>query len=318
MRVVRIHLQRDALAGHALERGHASAATLGALSLFIALGALPYAARGDWTLGAQATLRHDDNVGNALSAPNIIEDTEIGARLSIFQLFPVGEGYSVTAGADLGGEAFYKLTGLNDASLDAVFALKKKWGLGPFAPWARVGVSMGRSSYDASYRDTWNYRVTLASGRRLDERWNLWAEYAFERRAAKTQDEEVAGLSGDAYSQSSHNIGANLEYAVSERTFLAFGLFARHGDVVSTTGATAEGVPANFLSARALAEDPAFGPDFYAYRLTGTTYGLRVGVNYTPTPHSSIGCGFERFETHASGGNNYTKSVPEVTWIYRF
>ena len=293
---------------------HISAATLGTLSLFILLGALPYAARGDWTVGAQANLRHDDNVGNAQSRPDIVEDSTIGARLSIFQLFPVGESYSVTAGADLGGEAFYKLTGLDNASLDAVFALKKKWGLGAFVPWARAGVSMGRSSYDDSYRNAWIYRATLASGRRIDERWNLWAEYAFERQAAKTQDEEVPGLSGDAYSQSSHNIGANLEFAVSERASLAFGLLARHGDVVSTT----EPGPRTFIASRALAEDPAFGPDFYAYRITGTSYGFRVGINYAPTSHSSLGCGFERLETHAYEGNSYTKSVPEITWTVAF
>jgi hypothetical protein len=313
MRVVRSHVQRNVLAGYALERGHISAATLGALSLFILLGALPNSARGDWTLGSQASLRHDNNVGNAESPPNIIADSTIGARLSIFQLFPVGESYSVTVGADLGGEAFYRLTGLNNASADAVFALKKKWGLGPFVPWARVGVSVGRLSYDDSYRNAWDYRATLASGRRIDERWNLWAEYAFERRAAKTRDEEVPGLSGDVYSQSSHTIGANLEYAVSERAFLALGLLARHGDVVSTTGPGAE----ILFASRALAEDPAFGTDFYAYRLTGTSYGFRVGINYAPTPHSLLGCGFERLETHAYE-SSYTKSVPEITWDYRF
>jgi len=69
---------------------------------------------------------------------------------------------------------------------------------------------------------------------------------------------------------------------------------------------------------RALAEDPAFGPEAYAYKLTGTTYGFRVGVNYAPTPHSLLGLGFERLNTHADGGNSYTKSVPEITWDYRF
>jgi hypothetical protein len=314
MRAVRSHVQRNALAGHALERGHISAATLGSLSLFILLGALPNPARCDWTLGAEASLRHDTNVGNAESPPNIIPDSTIGARLSIFQLFPVSGSYSVTVGADLGGEAFYRLTGLNNASADAVFALKKKWGLGPFVPWARVGVSAGRLSYDDSYRNAWDYRATLASGRRIDERWNLWAEYAFERRSAKSPDEEVPGFSGDAYSQSSHTIGANLEYAVSERAFLALGLLARHGDIVSTTG---RGTQILFAS-RALAEDPAFGTDFYAYRLTGTSYGFRVGINYAPTPHSLLGCGFERLETHAYEGDIYTKSVPEITWDYRF
>jgi hypothetical protein len=297
-----------------LERGRVSAGTLGAFAASIVLGAMPYAARGDWTLGAEADLRHDDNVGNAQSSSDIVGDSTLDARLSIFQLFPLGEGYSVTVGGDLGGEAFRRLTGLNNASVDGTFALKKKWGLGAFTPWARAGVSAGRWSYDDSYRNAWDYRATLASGRRIDERWNLWAEYAFEHRAASPRPQEVPGVSGDAYSQDSHHVAVNMEYSLSENSFLALGLLGRHGDVVSTTRAGAQ----IYNASRALAEDPAFGPEAYAYKLTGTTYGFRLGFNYSPTSHSLLGCGFERLETHADGGNRYTKSIPEISWDYRF
>jgi hypothetical protein len=307
-------MQRDALAGHAFQCGPDSAATRRVFAILLILIAMPYAARSDWTVGADASVRHDNNVGNAESRSDIAPDSIIGARLSIFQLFPLGESYSVTVGSDLGGESFHRLTGLSNASVDGILALKKKWGIGALAPWARAGVSVGRLSYDDSYRNAWDYRATLASGRRIDERWNLWAEYAFERRAASAQEEEVPGLSGDAYSQDSHNIAINMEYSLSERAFLALGLLGRHGDVVST----ASPGPKVFYAAHALAEDPAFGPAFYAYRLTGTTYGFRVGLNYAPTAHSLLGCGFERFDTHADGGNRYTKSVPEITWDYRF
>jgi hypothetical protein len=311
---VQSDVQRDALAGHALERGQVSAATLSAIAGLIVLGATPHAAGSDWTLGAQAGLRHDNNVGNAQSSYDIVEDSIIGARLSIFQLFPLGESYSVTLAGDLSGESFHRLTGLSNASVDGAFALKKKWGLGAFAPWARLGVSIARSNYKDSYRNAWIYRATIASGQRIDERWNLWTEYAFERRAASAQMQEVPGLSGDAYSQDGHNVAVNVEYSLNENTFLALGLLARHGDVVSTTGGSAQ----IFYASRALAADPAFGPEAYAYRLTGTTYGFRVGINYAPTPHSLLGCGFERLDTHADGGNSYTKSVPEITWDYRF
>ena len=297
-----------------MERGQPSAATLGAFAASIVLGAIPYAARSDWTLGAAAGLRHDDNVGNAQSSSDIVGDSSIDARLSIFQLFPLGESYSVTVGGGLNGEAFRKLTGLDNVSLDGTFALKKKWGLGAFAPWARAGVSVGRSNYDDSYRNAWHYRATVASGRRVDERWNLWAEYAFDRRASNPRTQEVPGLSGDAFSQDSHNLAVNLEYSLNERTFLALGVLARHGDVVSTTGDSEK----DYYAARALAQDPAFGPDAYAYRLIGTTYGFRVGINYAATPHSLLGCGFERFDTRADGGNRYAKSVPEITWNYRY
>lgn len=276
---------------------------------------MPYAARSDWTLGTQAGLRRDSNVGNAQLASDIVADSSLNARLAVFQFFPLDKGYSVTLGGNLGGELFRKLTGLNSAFLDGTLELKKKWGLGAFAPWARAGVSVGRSSYDDSYRNTWNYRAALASGRRIDGRWNIWAEYAFERLAASTQMGEESGLSGDAFSQDSHNIAAHVEYSLNESAFLAIGMSARHGDVVSTT--TEDNLGA-YYAARAIAQDPAFGPEAYAYKLTGTSYGIRAGINYSPTAHSLIGCGFERLQTHADGGNDYMKSIAEITLDYQF
>jgi hypothetical protein len=265
-------------------------------------------------VGAEAGVRHDDNVGNAQFSSDRTADTIIDARLSIVQLIPLGESYSMTVGADVSGESYFHITGLNNGSVEGVLALKRKWGLGAFAPWARAGISVARSSYADSYRNAWIYHATLASGRRIDERWNVWADYGYERRAASTQPEEVPGLSGDAFSETSHKAALHVEYSLNESAFLTVTFLGRHGDVVSTTMPGAN----LYYDAHALAEDPAFGPEAYAYRLTGTTYGFRAGVNFTPTAHSLLGVGFARFDTRADGGTDYTKSIPQITWNYSF
>ena len=203
----------------------------------------------------------------------------------------------MTVGGELGGESFHTLEGLSNASLRGVFALRKKWGVGAFAPWARFGASAGRVDYHDDYRNAWAYRATLAAGRRIDERWNLWADYAYERRAANPHVEEISGLSGDAFSQDSHSLTANFEYTLSERCILTIRLLDRHGDVTSTMEPNTK----TYYSARALAEDPAFGPEDYAYRLFGRSYGFRAGISYSPAAHSRLGFGFERLETHADG-----------------
>jgi hypothetical protein len=41
-------------------------------------------------------------------------------------------------------------------------------------------------------------------------------------------------------------------------------------------------------------------------------------VEYSLNAHNLIGCGFQRLETHAEGGNRYADSMPELTWNYRF
>jgi hypothetical protein len=291
-------------------RDRTLAAGLSAVLLFC----VPDLARSDWTLGTDAQLRHDNNVGNAGDYDDIVGDTIVDARLSMFQLFPIGENYSLSVGGDLSGESYDDLKGLNNASLGGSLGLKRKWGLGAYAPWARIGLSIERSDYNDDYRNATVYRTTLSGGQRLDERWNLWAEYAYERRAAAGQPDVAPGISGDAFSQTTHNLNANVQYAFSERTYLVFALLARYGDVVST----AQPSQAIFTASRAVAADPAFGPDDYAYKLTGTTLGFKVGINYSPTPHNLLTLGFERLDTHADGGNSYTKSILEVSWAYRF
>jgi hypothetical protein len=300
--------------GNALHRGQLSIATLITCVYAILMASVPCSAYGDWNVGAEARVLHDNNVGNAQYYSDIVSDTIVDATLSVFDLFPIGEGYSFTAGADLNGEHYNRITGLSNATAGVSAALKKKWGLGAFAPWARVELSAAHSDYQDDYRNAGIYRGKLASGKRIDDRWNLWAEYFYERVSAASQPEEVPGISGDAFSQSSNNLSLNVEYSAYAHTFLDLGLIYRHGDIVST----GEGGYQIANYARAIAEDPAFGPEDYAYRLSGTTFGFKAGASYSLTAHSLVGLDFRRFDTHAYDGNGYTKSIVEITVDYAF
>jgi hypothetical protein len=312
---VRRHAQSLSVAGEPLPHRHFGTVSISAVVLFMSSIATPCSARSDWNIGTEASVRHDDNVGNAENADDIVADTIVAARLSLFQSFAVAESYSFTVAGDLSGEHFNRLDGLNNASVDASFALKKKWGLGAFAPWARATLSVARSHYDDNYRSAWIYRAALASGRRIDERWNVWIDYAFERNTAINRLPEVTpGLSSDVFGGNNHNLAFTVQYSLIDTVALAIAAQARSGDVVSTTSPGAQ----VYYASRAVAEDETFGSEYYAYKLRGTSYGFRVGINYSPSAHSLIGGGFRRIQTHAQGGNNYTKSIPELTWDYRF
>jgi hypothetical protein len=286
-------------------------ASLPALLIFCAAS---HTARSDWTVATAAALSHDDNVGNARDYRDQVSDSSASGNASALQLLPIGESYSLAAGGELSGQIYDHLTGLRNASIDGLLSLKKKWGLGAFAPWARAGISVGRSNYEDGYRDATIYRASLELGKRVDERWNLAMKYAFERSAATPRESEIYGLSGDAFSRTGRSFKANAEYSLGERFSISLGSLLRHGDVVSTTQIAAY----NYVYSKAVAPDPTFGPGAYAYRLNGTTYGARLGAQYSLTAHSLIGCGFQRLETHAQGDNNYTDSMPELTWNYRF
>ncbi|HEX3398523.1 MAG TPA: hypothetical protein VHS76_17585 [Steroidobacteraceae bacterium] len=265
-------------------------------------------------MATSAALSHDGNVGNAQSYASIVADSSAAASASLLQLISIADGLSLSAGGDLSGQLYERLSGLNNASIDGLLSFKKKWGVGAFAPWARAGVSVGRTDYADRYRDATLYRASLEAGKRIDERWNVWAKYAFERRRAAPAEYEIYAASSDAFSGEGRSFKAGVEYQLSERLSLSLGSILRHGDVVSTS----QPGPTVYAYSKALAPDPTFGAGAYAYRLDGTTFGARIGANYALTVHNLIGIGFQRLETHAQGGNNYSDSLSELTWIYRY
>jgi hypothetical protein len=278
------------------------------------LNFLPNRALADWAVTTQARLSYDENVGDAQSSDDIVADSIVSATASVYQLLPLDDRYSLTILGNLDGELFHRLNGLSNASLGGGLLLRRRWGLGALAPWARLGLQAARTDYRDDYRNGWLYRGTLEAGRRVAERWNLRAQYAWERRTAQTQPQEVAGISGDAFSTSSNSLTAAIEFSLSESTYLDLGLAARHGDVVSTTLDHY-----NQLSAsRAIAADPAFGGIAYAYKLTATTLGVNLGIKYAPIAHGLLGFEFRRSEARADGGNYYLKSLLALTWDYGF
>jgi hypothetical protein len=284
------------------------------LSALLVFCAVVHTARSDWILATAAALNRDNNVGNAENTASRVADSRTEANLSLLQQIPLGDGFSLSAGGDLSGQLYDHLSGLNNASIEALLTLKKKWGLGAFAFWSRAGISVGRVDYDDRYRDATLYSASLEVGKRLDERWNVWSKYAFERRRATPAESDLYGVSSDVFSQRGRSFKAGVQYSWSERLSLSLGSLLRHGDVVSTTQPGA-GI---YASSEAVALDPTFGPGAYAYRLLGTTFGARLGVEYSLTAHSLIGFGFQRLDTHARGDNNYGNSMPELTWNYQF
>jgi hypothetical protein len=281
---------------------------------------MPLAARADWTrsdwmIATTTVLRHDDNVGNARGEYNMVGDYAASGKLSLFDSLQLGDSYSLALGGNVSGEVYDHLIGLRNGSLDAVIALKRKFGVGALAPWLRVEVSAGKTNFDDGYRDSTAYRAAAQFGKRINERWNYWGEYLFERHLVTAVAAQVyAPISTDVFSGHGRNLIGNVEYTLSERITISAGAQLRHGDVVSTQYPTIY----TYLNARAAVADPTFGPNQIAYRLFGTSYGLRAGINLALNAHNLLGIGVQRNETHALGGNDYTDTVPDMIWNYRF
>jgi hypothetical protein len=285
-----------------------------ALLCAIPLLCAPPVALAEWVGNAEAGIRQDSNVNNAELDNDIAGVSALSAGASATGFFPLEAGNSLSITGESRGEMFDHYTGLNNVSLGAALAFRKKWALGPYAPWTGLSLSSARLNYANNIRSGWRHQAAIRGGQRIFERWNVLAEYMLERRTANTLPPDQPGMSTDVFTQSSRAMTLAAEYTWSDSLFFSLGSLLRHGDVVSSTRRARK----IYSVSKALADDPVFGPDFYAYRITGTTYGLNVDMNIALAPHSLLHASVLRQVTHAEGENNYAKSVQMVSWNYNF
>jgi hypothetical protein len=268
----------------------------------------------EWVGNTEVEIRHDSNINNAQLANDIAGVSALSADISATGFFPLEDGNSLSISGESRGEAFNNYTGLNNISLGAALAFRKKWALGAYAPWTGLSLSSAQLNFANNIRNGWRHQAAIRGGKRIFERWDVRAEYMVERRTADTLPPDQPGISGDVFSQTSRAMTLNAAYIWSDSMFFTFGSLLRHGDVVASTRETTNIIYAS----KAIADDPVFGPHFYAYRMNGTTYGLNVDMNFAVTPGSLLRASVSRQVTHTEGDNNYARSVQMISWNYNF
>jgi hypothetical protein len=285
-----------------------------AFCLVIPLLCISPIASAEWDGNTDVGIRHDSNINNAQLANDIAGVTALSADVSATGFFPLENGNSLSITGESRGEAFNHYTGLNNISLGAALAFRKKWALGAYAPWTGLSLSSTHLNFANNIRNGWRNQIAIRGGKRIFERWDVRAEYMVERRTANTLPQDQPGISGDVFSQTSRAMTLNAEYTWSDSLFLTFGSLLRRGDVVASTRETTKIIS----SSQAIAMDPVFGPNFYAYRMNGSTYGLNVDMNFAVTSSSMLRASISRQLTHTEGDNNYAKSVQMISWNYNF
>jgi hypothetical protein len=271
-------------------------------------------ALAQWALDTELALRHDSNLSNARLSADIVSDTLLMVAASASRFVPLEGGAGVLWQGRVAGERHEHTRGLNNVSAGGTVTLRKKWGLGAFAPWGSLSWSSARAAYDSSARNGWLHQLTLAAGRRVHERVDLSASFGYEARTAHAQPERRPGVSGDAFSQRARTLGLDASYAIDSDVVLNLLARIRRGDVLSTTRPNRTILNAS----SAIAADDAFGPGFIAYRLPGTTYGLGVDLGYTLSNRSQLSAGVQRYLTRTGSGNNYAKTTVALTWTASF
>ena len=283
-----------------------------ALSALIALSVAPCHAEKVYDF--EAGFVYDSNLPRAPEGDDKASDTAATARLSGGWRGALGERSSWSATAFARGAKFVRFDGLDTASIGVAVSASTKFGLGAYVPWARAAATAAQESYNESGRNGVRTTAELRTGKRFTEALELSGGARYDHFRASHTEGRVPGYSGDVWSGSGRSVFARADYSFDERWLVYADASLRHGDFVSSTRPD----PEILEYASAVRRDPAFGPDYVAYRLQGRTQAFALGVNRALGPHSSLDFSVARAVARTDSDIQYATSQAFVTYVYSY
>lgn len=278
------------------------------------LAAAAFAAQAQWTFDLGAERMHDDNLSRAQSAADIVGDSAARFSLSAARLL-LSDGLSTVAlSGDARAVAYDSIHGLSHVALGGTLSWRRKLGLGLTVPWLEGSLSASREAYRESIRDGNRFEAMLAGGWRFSETFQAVAGGRYDRYDSRNNAPLVPGIPGTPFDLQGRSLFARAALDASERLQLSLGFALRSGDVVSSSRRNF----AIFRASNAISADPAFGADYFAYRLSGaTTRSVSLGASWAIDNRSSINASLAAERTRADQGLNYSGNLVGISYLYR-
>ena len=184
----------------------------------------------------------------------------------------------------------------------------------PPTPWVSVTVNAAHDDYRGDIRDSDRLEAGVEFGGRLGTDFDASFGVASDRRWARNDDPVVPGISGKVFDLRGQSAFARAAYDVTERLQVGGRLSVRRGDVESTTRPNLD----IFLASAAIAADPTFGSDFFAYRMRGTTRTASLNASWALSDRSSLNFGYAVASTASYDDLNYLSRVGSILLAFRY
>ncbi len=216
---------------------------------------------------------------------------------------------SLQYGADAGWETCPKYDGLDRVLAGVQFSVRRKVGLGPFAPAFRAEVS---------YTGNW-YRESLRDGTRFTANFSWTQRWSYSWQTVLTTD--FLNNDGHAAAYDYHNRGLSLEtrYDFNERWQLAAGAERRWGEQVTYAwlGGSGASFPYAFDTWKNTTEISTFGPNWYAYTIDAHADSVWFSISPALGGNCSLPLRFE--QTAVVGrGESYRIRTISLSFVKRF
>lgn len=272
-------------------------------------------ARAQWSSQLEAGYLHDDNFSRAQRSEDKIRESALFARGLLTRDFALGADSDAHVGVEGRLIRYSPSNAASFAGIGFVAGARRKLGLGATSPWVALDASGGYENAREDIRDAYRYSASATLGKRFTPQLEASAGYAYDRRVQReAAEEEVPGFGTKPFSIQGRSWFARASYALGERAALIAAASLRRGDVVSSTRRNF-GI---FTASNAIADDPALGPDFYAYRLSGArTASLTGGVSWALDGRSALEGTLTKDDTTVGGGLDYRAVIFALTYVYR-
>jgi hypothetical protein len=283
------------------------------LAFLVAAWPLAAAAASPWMVAAEGALAYDDNLSNAQRESDVAEDLALALRGSLGRSFDLAGGDLLVRGEARGAQ-HDSYSGLDHYGIGLAAGWRRKLGLGLTAPWIAADVSLFQNDYREDVRDGRSAVASATLGKRFDARFDASLELAYDRRWQRDDLGTVPGIPGRPFDLRGRTLALRLGAAPSEPLLLSVGVATRWGDVASSTRRNQQ----IFRSSAAIANDPAFGPDYIAYKLTGArTSAYTLALSWALGAKASVDGAVTSTRTSAPGGLDYEGNVYSLTLVYR-
>lgn len=275
----------------------------------------PAAVHAQWQPRLEGGVSYDSNFTRGQMDRDVVGDYSLQARGALARTFDVGERGSLSASLEARAVQYAHFDRASFVALGVGGGYRHKLGLGRSAPWVLADASASYDDARDPVRDVTRYAGSLALAARLGERLEASIGAAYDRSVQRRGDlARVAGVSGKVFSLQGRSLFARASYALGERLSLLAGASLRHGDVESTTHRN----PVIFAASSAIALDPAIGPDFVAYRLSGArTKAVTLGLSYELDRRSALSATLSADDTRARNGLAYRGAIMTLGYEYR-
>jgi hypothetical protein len=271
-------------------------------------------AHAEWFYDARAGAQYDDNLTRAQQAADVRGDgaATLAATAGWFHAPSGADG--ITLSLEASSEAYARFHGLNLISIGGNASYRHKFGLGRDVPWASISVSAAHDHFRGDIRNGDRLEARFEVGKRLNESLDGSVGVAVDRRWAGNDRPVVPGISGKVFDLRGQSVFVRAAYDVTERLQFCARVSARRGDIESTTRQNLD----IFLASDAIAADPTFGSDFYAYRLRGTTTAANATLSWALSDRSSLNFSYAVARTAAYDDLNYLSRLGTILLAFRY